>query len=201
MGMKRTGWISVVLLILPSLLPSISASAVVAVNPTPNCSAGSTCTITFSAVGDLYQWNVPAGITSLTVDATGAAGGSGTSPSNSAGGKGARIQAVISVSSGETLKVLAGSRGGNGSSNGGGGGGGGTFLATNSNAALIVAGGGGGGQGNCCSVYQLGRDASVSTSGTQGGSNSGTTQGTAGSNGGGGGRSSSLSSGAGGGFL
>jgi hypothetical protein len=133
-------------------------------NPTPDCTAGSTCTVTFAYTGDYYSWTVPAGIASVTVDAYGAQGGN--TPSTAGGGKGGRVQASIAVTSGATLYIYVGGQGAsnaNGGFNGGGtangvtygaSGGGATHIATssgllstlsaNQSSVLLVAGGGGG---------------------------------------------------------
>ncbi len=47
------------------------ANAVIA-NPAPDCTAVTTCTITFNySTTDYYQWPVPAGISSVTFDVRG----------------------------------------------------------------------------------------------------------------------------------
>lgn len=150
------------------VLSPIPSLAVVATNPTPNCSAGTTCTITFPFVGDFYQWSVPSGNTSLTFDIQGAQGGTTTElVSPAAGGLGGRVAGTLSVTSGQVLYIYVGgnptanaSTGGwNGGGNPGnssagsggrggfsGGGGGASDIRTSTNLAdrLIVAGGGGG---------------------------------------------------------
>ena len=146
--------LSLTILILGSMLSSIPASAVVATNPTPDCSAGTTCTITFIYTGDFYSWTVPSGITSITVDAYGAEGGRSNFRANTAvPGKGGRVQATLNTTSGETLHIYVGGAGssvtstsansasagwngggrggfGNGSGHWGGGGGGATDIRT-----------------------------------------------------------------------
>ncbi|NDA80629.1 MAG: hypothetical protein EBX92_05800, partial [Actinobacteria bacterium] len=108
-----------------------AASAVVATNPTPVCS-GATCTVTFPYAGDYYSWQVPTGITSITVDAQGAQGGSGfyTSTAVHRGGFGGRIQGNLSVTAGSTLYLYVGGAG-----------------------SKLAAGWNGGGQGNSVGVY------------------------------------------------
>ena len=182
-------------------LVSITAPSAHAVSTDCTVAGGSKCTATFSATGSRENWNVPAGIVSIDVVLTGAAGGTGTSPSNSAGGKGAQISATNSVTPGETLITLAGGIGVSATGNGGAGGGGGSFLVRNSNTtALVVAGGGGGGQGNCCSVYSTGIDASLTNDGTASTANS-SAVGAAGTGGNGCGTSTTNGGGAGGGWL
>lgn len=100
-----------------------------------------------------FTFVVPACVTSLNVDAYGAAGGN-------EGGRGGRVVLTITVTPGETLTVSVGGRGadgdagGAGGSNGGGagnnyggggGGGGGGWSGLRGVALLAVAGGGGGG--------------------------------------------------------
>ena len=144
-------------------LSPITASAVSS-NPTPNCSAGSTCTVTFTYTGDYYSWTVPTGIASVTVDAYGAQGGN--TPNRAGGGYGGRVQATLAVTSGATLYIYVGGQGASNSTGGynGGGtalnveygasGGGATHIATtsgvlstlnsNQSSVLLVSGGGGG---------------------------------------------------------
>jgi hypothetical protein len=101
-------------------------------------------------------FTVPAGITSLTVDAYGAQGG------GALGGPGGRTTFTITVIPGETLTVDVGGQGGlpTGGSNGGGagglanagtgpgtGGGGGGWSGVSRGATLLVVAGGGGGYG------------------------------------------------------
>jgi hypothetical protein len=120
----------------------------------------------FSTPGT-YDWVVPDGVTSVTVDAYGAAGGAGQIPEEpSAGGLGGRTRATIEVTPGETLQVNVGGVGGSytgggpavGGTNGGGdaggygaGGGGGASDVrrggTSVDDRVVVAGGGGGGGG------------------------------------------------------
>ena len=192
----RTRAALILLGLIATFLSPITASAVIA-NPTPDCSAGSTCTITFSTTGDYYQWTVPSGITSLTMDVIGASGGTGGA---TAAGKGARMTGVLTVTSGSVIKIYVGQQGTSGSGGQGGGGGGGSFVVASNNSALIVAGGGCGGAGSCCGTPGIGQDATTSTSGTAG-NNPGGTSGAGGTSGGGGGSTSFQSSGGGGGFV
>jgi hypothetical protein len=104
--------------------------------------------VTFSYLGSLQTWLVPAGVTSVTVDAWGAQG-QGSAPV--AGGLGGIASGAIAVTPGETLNIYVGGQngyngGGSGGSYGGGGSDvrqGGTALA---NRKVIGGGGGGGGQ-------------------------------------------------------
>jgi hypothetical protein len=119
---------------------------------------------------------VPAGATSVFVEAAGAAGGSGGSAADEggAGGSGSIWTSIYSVSPGQKLSIVVGARGGDGNSNpgtpgaggattgaaggagegpnpnlGGGGGGGGFsgVIDLSTSIVLNIAGGGGGGGG------------------------------------------------------
>ena len=155
---------------------------------------------TFNYTGAAQTFTVPAGVTSVNVDAHGAEGG--TSYLNWPGGKGGRVQATIAVTPSELLTVTVGGMGGsffavppgfpgfNGGGAGGmslSGGGGGASDVRRGGTQLVVAGGGGGSGFN-------------SVSGGDGGNTSGAdgvTASAAGSGGGGGGGTQS-SGGAGG---
>ena len=151
--MKRSFRVSLVLSIVATLLTPVSATAVSA-NPTPDCSAGSTCTITFTHTGDFYSWTVPSGVSSINLDLYGAQGGSGSS----AGGRGGRITGTLAVTAGSTIYIYVGGQNGyNGGGTAGTGGGSATFSASTGGGAtdirvsgtaltnrIIVAGGGGG---------------------------------------------------------
>lgn len=113
----------------------------------------STISTTFSYTGAEQTWVVPAGVTSISVDAYGAQGGANWVSNTNFGG---RVQADIPVTPGSTIYIYVGQQpngitggwngGGNGESAGQGGGGasdiriGGNTL----NDRVIVAGGGGG---------------------------------------------------------
>ncbi len=96
-------------------------------------------------------FTVPAGVTSLTVEAVGGRGGS-------LGGYGARVRGAVSVSPGDALIVQVAGNGtvGLGGSGGGGavpfgsfaGGGGGASLVSRGGASLVAAAGGGGSGGD-----------------------------------------------------
>jgi len=116
---------------------------------------------TFNFTGSIVNWTVPAGITSITVDARGAQGGIQPEVNGFVAGNGARIVGTISVTPGEVLKLLVGGQAPSAGSDEGAGGGGGSFLATSANVPLVVAGGGGG-EGADAS----GDNASTTTSGT-----------------------------------
>jgi len=112
----------------------------------------------FDYTGTTQTWIVPAGVTSVYVEAVGANGGLGSGASRG----GARVQGTLAVTPGETLAINVGgggaggasgaaggwNGGGNGQGTYGGGGGGATDLRQSGSAVVnrvIVAGGGGGG--------------------------------------------------------
>ena len=101
---------------------------------------------TFIYSGSAETWIVPAGVTSVEVEAWGGQGG----PDNagSMGGAGARIHGQFLVAPGETLGIVVGGQGTNyGGNSSGGGGGGGSHIwhENNSTEPMMSAGGGGGG--------------------------------------------------------
>lgn len=73
--------------------------------PPPTAGGGSTTT---NYSGSTQSFVVPAGITAINVDVQGAAGGT---TSGFPGGKGARVQARLSVTPGETLTLIVGGAG------------------------------------------------------------------------------------------
>lgn len=124
-------------------------------------------TTTFNYTGAMQTYVVPAGVTSLDIDMSGARGGYGTSSVNSGGpnipGFGGRVQTTLDVTPGQTLYIYVGGVGSDGVGgsvfnaggfNGGGDGyrwasaGGGAsdirIGGTTLNDRVIVAGGGGG---------------------------------------------------------
>ena len=127
------------------------------------------CQITFNYTGSVQYFTVPAGITSLSVDMSGAAGGSAMC--SGFGGAGGRVQATLPVTPGAVLNIFVGGSGliyssaccsgaTGGSFAGGaggyysGGGGGATDIRIDGTALsnrVIVAGGGGGAGYDCCS--------------------------------------------------
>jgi len=130
-------------------------------------------TQTYNYTGGVQTFVVPSGITSITVDARGAAGGNSYyagSTTAHIGGLGGRVQADIPVTPGQTLYIYVGGTGNtgalgaggaggfNGGGNGafissysGGGGGGATDIRAGSTALanrILVAGGAGGAAAN-----------------------------------------------------
>jgi hypothetical protein len=145
----------------------------------------------FTVTGGIQSWVVPSTGT-YEITAAGAVGGA--TPS-AVGGKGRVITSQISLTQGETIKIIVGQTGGRIQFTTGysGGGGGGSFVVRgSSNAALLIAGGGGGaGEGSGAYVsIQNGVDAAAhtATSGTAGTGYSGSwsAAGNGGTNGGGG---------------
>src|SRR5262245_52050436 len=103
----------------------------------------------FDFTGAIDAFTAPACVTQLTIEASGAQGGSG---GTLAGGKGARITGTFAIASGVSLSVLVGGQGQSGTSAGGGGGGSFVWLGSAPAMPLIAAGGGGGAaDGSCCS--------------------------------------------------
>jgi len=104
--------------------------------------------VTFAYTGSVQSYTVPAGVTSLTVDASGAGGGIYPGSVGQAGA-GGRMIATIPVTPGQVLNIVVGGAGGNSQYNRSGSGGGGfsgVLDATNNH--LVSAGGGGGAAGN-----------------------------------------------------
>jgi hypothetical protein len=101
----------------------------------------------FGYTGTIETWTVPAGVTSLTIQAAGAQGSD--AEFGAVGGLGASITGEFTVTPGQVLNILVGEQGEKDTDFGdGGGGGGGTFVwDANTNQLLIAAGGGGGAAG------------------------------------------------------
>ena len=127
-------------------------------------------THTFSFTGSAQTWTVPAGVTSVSIDMSGAEGGSAVSnPSQNLGGKGGRVQTTLSVTPGQILNIYVGEKpsattgGWNGGGNGGGnsgGGGGGTDIRLGGITLQdrILSAGAGGGAGWACGNNDYGGD-------------------------------------------
>ena len=96
-------------------------------------------TQTFNYTGSMQYFTVPTGVTTVTIEVSGAQGGSS---GTNLGGLGAKMKGDFVVTPGQQLKVLVGGQGG--SSNYEAGGGGGSFVTDMSNTPLCIAGGGGG---------------------------------------------------------
>ncbi len=126
--------------------------------------------------GTIQTWTVPTTGT-YSIEAYGASGGQGTSYTQYAFGKGARMKGDFVLTAGHVIKILVGQQGPSGSNDGGGGGG--TYVVNETTGTLLLAAGGGGG----ASYSGPGADAVTGTSGTDG------VQGGAGGTGGNGGTS------------
>ena len=148
---------------------------------------------TFNFTGAVQTFMVPAGVTQVTIDASGAQGGAGSGP----GGSGARLVASFTVTPGETLNVVVGGVGSTNSSFGVGAGGGASFVYRTADAAglLISAAGGGGGSQGSAGI------AGSATTTASNGEGPGGSAGTGGNGGGGGGSSFACTGGGGGGLL
>lgn len=155
--------------------------------PFPNSSSTQQA---FSYTGADQTFVVPAGVTSITVRAWGAGGGSNGALDSQAdrafGGPGGFVKATLAVTPGETLTVKVGGGGKKGTSARMSGGGGGRSELLRSTTPLVIAGAGGGSGG-------YGSSATSNWGGKGGGTTGGTGgDGTAGggSNGGAGGTQS-----------
>ena len=146
--------------------------------------------VTFNYTGSIDSWVVPAGVTSVTIEASGAEGSNNTS-STVAAGLGATMIGDFTVTPGQTLQILVGQQYTGSTGNGGGGG---TFVVDASNNPLIVAGGGGGSAELVDSPDKHGQITTTGGTGAGGG-------GTGGTAGNGGNIGASFASGAGGGLL
>ncbi len=122
---------------------------------------------TFSFTGGLQTYTVPAGVTSLTVSAWGAQGGSGAigggGVAGGVGGLGAYATGTLAVTPGQVLNIFVGGQGatptggfnggGSGGSTNAGGGGGASDIRVGGtaevNRVLVAGGAGGGGRGGC----------------------------------------------------
>ncbi|MEI6576037.1 MAG: Ig-like domain-containing protein [Bacteroidota bacterium] len=151
----------------------------------PNTSY-TTILTTFNYSGSIVNWTVPAGVTSISVDASGAQGGNDYCSSGyNYGGLGARIKGTFTVVPGNTIQLLSGGVGGNSAltCSRGGGGGGGSFVYNLSSTTLLVAAGGGGGAGQASYGSQTDANANATTDGKAGTAGGGAAGGTSGAGG------------------
>ncbi|MGA7262952.1 MAG: PEP-CTERM sorting domain-containing protein [Stellaceae bacterium] len=168
-------------------------------------SAANATLFDFTYSGSLVDFTVPTTDT-YQILAFGAQGGSGgcsvsCGPADvGAGGRGAEIGGIMTLTAGEVLQIAVGGMGGL-SEGFGGGGGGGSFVVGPGNTPLVIAGGGGGGGASTLGGLPGGggvtgpngaAGAGVSFPGGAGGT---------GGNGGGAGSGASPGGGGGGGFL
>ena len=125
---------------------------------------------TFNYTGAMQTFTVPAGVTSVTIGAYGAQGGSGAAGGSGAtggnGGLGASATGTLTVTPGQVLNIFVGGAGatpaggfnggGNGGSTNAGGGGGASDVRVSgiapANRVITAGGGGGGGRGGCIEV-------------------------------------------------
>lgn len=147
-------------------------------------------TVTYNFTGTIDTWVVPAGVTQVTIEASGAAGATSTA-SAVAGGLGATMIGDFTVTPGETISILVGEQYSATDANGGGGG---TFVIDALNNPLVIAGGGGGSSGSVDSPDKHGQVGTTGGTGAGGGGLGGTA-------GSGGSIGASFASGGGGGFL
>jgi hypothetical protein len=178
------------------LLASVAGSA----------TAGAATTTTFSSPGE-YTFTVPAGVTSITVNAIGAAGGACL---GLVAGEGASVTATVPVTPGEPLFVGVGAHGsgdcggnvggtggiggggngGTGNTAAGAGGGGSSLVGVASpwpafNSLFVIGGGGGGaGNGNSSGGGNGGNAGSAGSNGAAGATGGGAGTQTAGGSGG-----------------
>ncbi len=148
----RPGWVAARLRVLALVASALLVLLAVGLwRPVPAlASSGSQ---TFSYSGAPATFTVPAGVSAVTITASGAQGGEGNA--GVAGGEGAVVQGTLAVAAGERLRVVVGGQGG--SVNLAGGGGGGSFVSvalaptfvpdTPGTTLLIAAAGGGGSNG------------------------------------------------------
>jgi hypothetical protein len=102
-------------------------------------------TVTFSTPGT-STWTVPAGVTSITVQAWGAGGGGSkgfSSLKGTGGGGGGFAQAVIAVTPGTVINVTVGAGGAGANAAGNGGAGGNSTVSFSTNTLTAFGGGGG----------------------------------------------------------
>lgn len=180
------GSYAVTVLTQPAGLTCTLSNAEGTVATTPVTDIGVICFIsgsqTFAATGAVQEFDVPAGVMSVTITADGAQGGGAN------GGLGARLVGTFAVTGGETLLVVVGAQGvvnncGGAGASGGGGGGSFVFRSAADALPMIAAGGGGGGNGNWTGDCTNGVNASISADGTQGGNSNSALGGTAGAGG------------------
>ncbi|MBK7812147.1 MAG: M36 family metallopeptidase [Saprospiraceae bacterium] len=145
------------------------------------CQAQAPNTTCFNFTGGMQTWTVPAGVTSITIEAWGAEGGSAPNNQGSCGnltmgGDGGFASGTLAVTPGQVLNLFVGGRGFNGAGAGGFNGGGSSLGRDNSTCAsgggasdvrvggvalgnrVIVAAGGGGAEwsGRCQQAGQGG---------------------------------------------
>ncbi|MFT3909369.1 MAG: lectin-like protein [Ferruginibacter sp.] len=134
-----------------------------------NCNDITQVKAKFDAIGKVQTFKVPAGVSSIRIEATGGAGGSMNSY---LGGRGAYMSGDFTVTPGETLYLVVGQKGVDANlTYSGGNGGGGSFVTRDPqfhNQLLIAAGAGGG--GGYTDNYEISvlQDATITTNGNSG---------------------------------
>lgn len=187
-------WIAAFALLVISLQGLVFTSPANSVSPNPSPTCTTACVISFTYTGDTYTWNVPAGVSSISFEVRGAAGGDGKygSTVNSYGGQGGITTGNLEVTPGQLLILKVGGRGANGNAVSGGFNGGGATNASSSGipgsgggasdirlttdtlaARVVVAGGGGGASGFCGSGSSGNGGAGGGSTGEGGGGNTG----------------------------
>jgi hypothetical protein len=169
----------------PKILTASTTPATAAVvirydGPGQNLVVPNQATLPFS--GNVTNWTVPAGVTSLRVTLTGAKGGRGANDGIGTGGGGGnagRVTGTLPVTPGETLTLYLGGAGGDGvyaSGTGGGAGGsaaGGAFGGGRGGHAGSSGSSGGGGGGGAAAVLMRGSTVLAVAGGAGGGGGAG----------------------------
>ncbi len=157
--------------ITPSIIVSPNATTTYTVSVTDsNVSAP----VIYNFTGGMQTYTVPAGVTSLMIQAWGAQGANGAGANAGLGANGGEATGTLAVTPGQVLNLYVGGAGNgvtggfNGGANGGnqdGGGGGGAsdirVGGTASSNRVIVAGGGGGGGTTGCVASHMGGNGGV----------------------------------------
>ena len=131
----------------PGLVPGSASAQLTSALPT--CLPGAVNPVTWAKPGR-YAWTVPSGVSAVTVDLLGGAGGS-PAASRGSGGLGGQVQGCLHLHPGQRLTLYVGAAGRAGAggpgyfSGGNGAGGGGGSSAVVSGASLLIEAGGGGG--------------------------------------------------------
>lgn len=163
-----------------STMPETAAVVIRYDGPGQNLVASNQATLPFS--GNVTNWTVPAGVTSLRVTLTGAKGGRGANDGIGTGGGGGnagRVTGTLPVTPGETLTLYlggAGADGVNASGTGGGAGGsaaGGAFGGGRGGHAGSSGSSGGGGGGGAAAVLMRGTTVLAVAGGAGGGGGAG----------------------------
>ena len=109
--MKRALRVSLALSLLLAVVSPVTATAVSA-NPTPDCTAGTTCTVTFTYTGDYYSWTAPATL-AYTFKVWGAQGGNAQYNGTiyTYGGKGGYSTGIKNLTAGDQIYIYVGGQG------------------------------------------------------------------------------------------